>query len=56
VHHSLPAQPIKESLFRGSCTCNIPTERAYGAAEAAFRALQNEDVSVGDIMDGVRSR
>jgi len=37
-------QPIKESLFRGSCTCNIPTERAYNAAEAAFKALQREEV------------
>jgi len=37
-------QPIKDSLFRGSCTCNIPTERAYNAAEAAFKALQREEV------------
>eukprot|EP00277_Geminigera_cryophila_P001574 CAMPEP_0179416164 /NCGR_PEP_ID=MMETSP0799-20121207/6642_1 /TAXON_ID=46947 /ORGANISM="Geminigera cryophila, Strain CCMP2564" /LENGTH=489 /DNA_ID=CAMNT_0021188997 /DNA_START=57 /DNA_END=1526 /DNA_ORIENTATION=+ len=53
-YHCKP-EPIKDSLFRGSCTCNIPTERAYNAAEAAFKALQREEVSVGDIMDGVRS-
>lgn len=38
-------QPVKEALFRGSCTCNIPTERAYDAANAAFKALQNEEVA-----------
>jgi len=53
-YHCRP-EPIKESLFRGSCTCNIPTEKAYDAAHAAFIALQRNEVSVGDIMDGVRS-
>jgi len=38
-------QPIKDSLFRGSCTCNIPTEKAYGAAEAAFQAIERQEVS-----------
>ena len=39
-------QPIADSLFRGSCTCNIPTEKAYGAAEAAFKAIQRNEVNI----------
>lgn len=54
-YHCRP-EPIKDSLFRGSCTCNIPTEKAYGAAEAAFQAIERQEVTVGDVMEGVRSR
>lgn len=53
-YHCRPS-PVKGALFRGSCTCNLPTERAYHAAEAAFNALSREDVTVGDIFDGIRS-
>jgi hypothetical protein len=42
------------AIFRGSCTCNIPTEGGYKAAEAAFQKLENEEISVADIMEGVR--
>eukprot|EP00960_Hanusia_phi_P046294 757738-Hanusia_phi.AAC.1 len=54
-YHCTP-KPIVGSLFRGSCTCNIPTETAYQAAEAAFYSLRSGEISVGDIMEGVRSR
>ena len=53
-YHCRPS-PVKGALFRGSCTCNLPTERAYHAADAAFNALSREDVTVGDIFDGIRS-
>jgi len=43
-----------ESIFRGSCTCNIPTQSAYKAAEAAFESIQAGDVSVADTMEGIR--
>ena len=42
-YHCTP-QPIAGSLFRGSCTCNIPTEGAYQAAEAAFYSLRSGEV------------
>jgi hypothetical protein len=54
-YHCRP-QPIPDAVFRGSCTCNIPTESAYRAAEAAYQSIQDGDVSVGDIMEGVRSK
>ncbi len=41
-----PATPAPESLFRGSCTCNIPTENAYRAAEAAHFSLLSAEVFV----------
>jgi hypothetical protein len=54
-YHCRP-QPLPESIFRGSCTCNIPTQSAYKAAEAAFESIQAGDVSVADTMEGIRSR
>mmetsp|Transcript_30261 Transcript_30261/g.59091 ORF Transcript_30261/g.59091 Transcript_30261/m.59091 type:complete len:496 (+) Transcript_30261:65-1552(+) len=54
-YHCRP-QPIEGAIFRGSCTCNIPTEGGYRAAEAAYQSIQDGDVSVGDIMEGVRSK
>ena len=36
-----PATPVPRSLFRGSCTCNIPTEQSYSAAEAAHKCLNS---------------
>jgi hypothetical protein len=47
-------QTTPESIFRGSCTCNIPTQSAYKAAEAAFESIQAGDVSVADTMEGIR--
>eukprot|EP00961_Rhodomonas_salina_P198082 2672772-Rhodomonas_salina.1 len=37
-------EPIPGALFRGSCTCNIPTERAYAAAQSAFEKIQTDQV------------
>mmetsp|Transcript_47805 Transcript_47805/g.74602 ORF Transcript_47805/g.74602 Transcript_47805/m.74602 type:complete len:233 (+) Transcript_47805:90-788(+) len=54
-YHCTP-EPIEGALFRGSCTCNIPTKEAYAAAESAYNALQNEEVTVSDIMEGVRTQ
>jgi len=42
-YHCMP-NPIPEALFRGSCTCNIPTEEAFRAAEATYGALKREEV------------
>ncbi len=33
------ARPVPGALFRASCTCNIPTEEAHSAAEAAYKSL-----------------
>ena len=41
-----PATPAPESLFRGSCTCNIPTEQAFRAAEAVYLSLISAEVFV----------
>lgn len=38
-------EPIPGAYFRGSCTCNIPTEQAYAAAETAFDKIQAGEVS-----------
>jgi hypothetical protein len=42
-YHCCP-EPIKDALFRGSCTCNVPTEEAYGAAEATYQSLTRNEV------------
>ena len=42
-YHCMPA-PMERALFRGSCTCNIPTAEAFQAAEATYAAIKNEEV------------
>ncbi|KAJ1482975.1 hypothetical protein T484DRAFT_1802192 [Baffinella frigidus] len=54
-YHCMP-EPMANALFRGSCTCNIPTAEAFQAAEATYTAIKNEELTVGEIMEGVRSR
>ena len=39
-----PVIPEPASLFRGSCTCNIPTGEAYHAAKAAYCSLTAGEV------------
>ena len=43
-YHCMP-KPMERALFRGSCTCNIPTPEAFQAAEATYAAIKNEQVS-----------
>jgi len=45
-----------EALFRGSCTCNPPTQRAYEAAEAAFRKFEAKEVTYAELTAGIRGR
>ena len=54
-YHCRP-QPLAGAIFRGSCTCNIPTEGAYEAAKTALESIQAGEASVADTMEGIRSR
>ena len=52
-YHLKPRPIAKNAIFRGSCTCNAPTERGYQAAERLFAEF--EFASTGDIDQMLRN-
>lgn len=60
-YHIKPHPIAKNAIFRGSCTCNAPTERGYQAAEklfAEFEFASSEDADqmLQDVFDDQRRR
>ena len=45
-----------EALFRGSCTCNSPTQVSYDAAEQYYQKFKSGDLSVEVVMQEIRER
>ena len=41
-------------MFRGSCTCNLPTPLGYGAAEKAYSALSSGNQTIDALMESSR--
>ena len=41
-------------LFRGSCTCNLPTETAYSAAQNVYEKMKLEEESLPNVMQSIR--
>jgi hypothetical protein len=44
------------AAFRGSCTCNSPSELGYVAAENAYKALKANEISTESYMHNIRLR
>jgi len=48
-YHIMPRPIDKDAIFRGSCTCNAPTERGYQAASDLYKKeLEGESSSIVD--------
>jgi hypothetical protein len=43
-------------LFRGSCTCNMPSELGYAAAKDAYEKLVSEKETIDSLLSSTRSR
>ena len=46
----------KDVLFRGSCTCNLPTETAYLHAKKVFEEMKSEQKSLQTVMESIREQ
>mmetsp|Transcript_5386 Transcript_5386/g.9049 ORF Transcript_5386/g.9049 Transcript_5386/m.9049 type:complete len:484 (-) Transcript_5386:110-1561(-) len=47
---------LENSPFRGSCTCNTPTQTAFDAAKIYYEKLATEEVQIEEVMQEVRER
>lgn len=45
---------MPDVLFRGSCTCNLPTELAYKQANKLYEEFKNETKTLPDAMESLR--
>jgi len=58
-YHCAP-RPIEDGqIFRGSCTCNVPTKRGYGASQVLFdklKAASDLDEALQNVFDDQRKR
>lgn len=43
-------------LFRGSCTCNLPTATGYSAAESLYQKFLDNKIDIEGSMDQTRDR
>ena len=55
LYHAKP-QVAPDALFRGSCTCNSPTQLAYDAAERVHEAFMNGTDTAEASMQRTRQR
>lgn len=46
----------EDVIFRGSCTCNLPSKLGYEAAQNAYEALKSGEATIDSIMEDARSR
>ena len=43
-------------LFRGSCTCNLPTKLAYETTEVEYNKLVSGESTIESILENARER
>ena len=43
-------------LFRGSCTCNLPTKRGYEAAQNLYDKFSEDTIDIEESMSNTRNR
>lgn len=55
-YHSKPHVLPKEASFRGSCTCNSPTQVAYDSAKEYHEKLAKEEITVEQMMQETREK
>lgn len=48
-------EELVDAAFRGSCTCNSPSEYGMTAAEEAYNALYQHKISTEAMMDDIRN-
>ena len=47
---------LVDKPFRGSCTCNTPTQLAFNHAKEYYNKLKSEEITVEEVMQEVRDR
>jgi hypothetical protein len=45
-----------QTLFRGSCTCNSPTQAAYDASQKIYESMEKGETTVEEVLHQTRER